>query len=62
MCRAELPTPPNLTSQHVIVPIPVEIHPQPPKWKVVAFNAVLCGLPAGLATFVFWPLFTRPGG
>ena len=62
MCRAELPAPPNLTSQHVIVPIPVEIHPLQPKWKVILFHTICCAVPAGLATFVFWPLFTRPGG
>lgn len=62
MCRAELPTPPNHPPQHVIVPIPMETHPPAPKWKIVMFNVICCSGALGGASFIFWPLFTRPGG
>lgn len=55
MCRAELPIPPNHPPQHVIVPIPVEIRPPPPRWKVIA----CCSGVAAAVTFILLPVVSH---
>lgn len=58
LCRAELPSPPNYPSQHVLVPIPLE-NPPPPRWKIVVMNVTCCGLVIASASLIFWPLLAR---